>query len=62
MFQTKVVGKIKTHILFSRTFFIKSCRLGDNVEKHGRAGPATDDNAVRLRKHLICMPDNYVKI
>ena len=32
MFQTKVVEKIKTHILFSVTFFRKSCRLWDNVE------------------------------
>jgi len=33
MFQTKVVEKIKTHILCSVTFFRKSCRLWDNVEK-----------------------------
>jgi len=33
MFQTKVVEKIKTHILFSVTIFRKSCRLWDNVEK-----------------------------
>jgi len=31
MFQTKVVEKIKTHILCSVTFFQKSCRLWDNV-------------------------------
>jgi hypothetical protein len=31
MFQTKFVEKIKTHILWSVTFFIKSCRLWDNV-------------------------------
>jgi len=31
MFQTKVVEKIITHILFSVTFFPrKSCRLWDN--------------------------------
>jgi hypothetical protein len=57
MFQTKVVGKIKTHLLFSRTFFIKSRRLGDNVEKYGTAGPPTDDNAIRLRKDVIFIPD-----
>ena len=33
-FQTKVVEKIKTHILCSVTFFRKSCRLWDNVEKN----------------------------
>jgi len=33
MFQTKVVQKIKTHILFSVTFSLKSCRLWENVGK-----------------------------
>jgi len=33
MVQTKIVEKIKTHILFSVTFFRKSCRLCDNVGK-----------------------------
>jgi hypothetical protein len=31
------------------------------VEKYGTAGQATDDNAIRHRKDVICMPDNYVK-
>jgi len=44
MFQTKVVEKIKTHILCSTTFFRKSCPLWHNVEKYCRAGQATDDN------------------
>ena len=44
MFQTKVVGKIKTHILYLITFFRKSCRSWNNVEKYGRARQATDDN------------------
>jgi hypothetical protein len=35
MFQTKVVAKIKTHILCSLTFFRKSCRVWNNVEKYG---------------------------
>jgi hypothetical protein len=42
MFQTKVVERIKTHILCSITFFRKSCRLWDNVEKCCRTGQATD--------------------
>jgi len=42
MFQTKVVQKIKTHILCSITFFRKSFRLWDNVGKCCRAGQATD--------------------
>jgi len=33
MFQTKFVGKIKTHIFYSITFLQKSCRLWDNVKK-----------------------------
>ena len=44
MFQTKVVVKMKTHILCSITFFRKSFRLGDNVEKFYTAGQATGDN------------------
>ena len=47
--QTNVVEKIKTHILCSITFFQKSCRLCDNVEKYCRAGQATDDNIRRMR-------------
>jgi hypothetical protein len=47
---TKVVHKSKTHILRSITFFRKSCRLCDNVEKYGRAGQVTDDdNLWRMR-------------
>jgi len=33
MSQTKVVQKIKTHILCSVTFSLKSCRLWDDVGK-----------------------------
>jgi hypothetical protein len=47
MFQTKVVHKIKTHILCSITFSRKSCRLGDNVEKFRTARQTTDDNIIR---------------
>jgi hypothetical protein len=39
MFQTKIVEKIRTHVLCSVTFFVKLCRLWDNVEKYGRAIP-----------------------
>jgi hypothetical protein len=45
MFQTKVVEKIKTHILCS--FSRKSRRLWDNVKQYGTAGQATDDNTHR---------------
>jgi len=54
MFQTKVVEKIKTHISCSVTFFLKSYRLWDNVEKYRRVGQTADDITV----HAHCMPDN----
>jgi len=41
MFQTKFVGKIKTHILYS-IFFSKFMSLCENVEKYCRAEQATD--------------------
>jgi len=34
MFQTNHVEKTDTHLLYSTTFFRKSCRLLDNVEKY----------------------------
>jgi hypothetical protein len=51
MFQTKVVEKIKTHILYSVNFFRKSYRLWDNVEKWGRAGQAIDDTIITCALH-----------
>ena len=40
------VEKIKTHILYSVTFFRKSCCLWDSAEKRGRAREAASDNTV----------------
>jgi hypothetical protein len=40
IFWTKVAEKIKTHILCSVTFFLKSCLLWDNFEKCGGATEA----------------------
>ena len=53
MFQKKVVEKIKTHILYSITFFRISCCLWDNVQQYCRDRQATDDNMV----HAHCMLD-----
>jgi hypothetical protein len=54
MFQTKVVETVKTHILYSTTFFRKLCRLCDNLEKYdGRTRQATDDNIIR-RMRFAC--------
>jgi hypothetical protein len=49
----KFVGKIKTHILCSKTFFCKSCHLWDNVQHYGRVGQTTDDNIIR-RMRCAC--------
>ena len=43
MFLTKLVEKIRTHILYSVTFIRKSHRLWDNVEKLGGDRGATND-------------------
>jgi hypothetical protein len=46
MFQIKVVDKIKTHTVWTVTFFFrKSCHLWDNVEKCGEAREAADNMA-----------------
>ena len=50
---TKVVEKIKTHILCSVTFCAKLCRLWDNVEKYCRCGQATDDNMAHAHFMLV---------
>ena len=55
MFQTKVVEKMKTHILCSITFFSrKSIRLCDKVEECCRVGQTTNNNVA----HAQCMLDN----
>ena len=68
MFQTKVVEKIKTHILCPVTFSRKSYRLWDNVEIFCRVGQATDDDTARAHcmygneaykhthTHTVCNP------
>ena len=49
MFQTKVVEKIKTHILCSVSFFFfqKSCHWWDKVKKYGKIRQATYDNIIK---------------
>jgi hypothetical protein len=51
MFQTKVVQKIKTHILYSVTYFRKSCRY--EIMWHSQTGHRWQYNAgyIRLKKH-----------
>jgi len=57
MCNTKVVEKIRAHMLCSITFspLQKSHRLRGNVEKYYRAGQATDDNKMA---HADFVPDN----
>jgi len=43
MFQTKVVDKIRNHVLFSLTISSNLLCLRGNVEKYCRAGQATDN-------------------
>jgi len=43
MLQTKVAEKIKTSILGAIMFFQKSCHLGYNVKKYGKARQVADD-------------------
>jgi len=48
MFRTKIVEKIKTHFMFSNTFFY--CAVcGDNVETYFRAGQVIEDNVAHAR-------------
>ena len=54
MFRTEVVEKVKTHILYSVTFFLKSYFLWDNLKNIYREGQPTDDNMA----HAYCMLDN----
>jgi hypothetical protein len=53
MFYKNVAKKIKTHIFCSITFFRKSCRLWDNVEKFSTATKAIDDNITQCMR-LTC--------
>jgi len=53
MFQTKVIQEIKIHILCSVTFFRKSLRLCDNVERPYTVEQATDENMAQAH----CMLD-----
>ena len=62
VFQKNILEKVKTHILYSRSFlffffffFSKSCRLWDNVEKYYRTRQVADYNDTA---HALCMPDN----
>jgi hypothetical protein len=54
MFETKVVEKIKIHVLCSVTFFPENYAVYEICGKICRARRATDDNTA----HALCAPDN----
>jgi hypothetical protein len=57
MYQTKLVDKIKTHILCPVTFFFpKIASFLNNEEKYSRAGQATDNNMAHDAQFTL---DNY---
>jgi len=58
MFQTKVVEKIRIHILRSMNVFRESCRLCYNVEKYDRSKYTTDENMERTR--LPCRIKKFI--
>jgi len=53
MFETKVVQKMKTHILCSITSYQKSCCLWCNMEKYYTARQVIDDNII-WHIHIAC--------
>jgi hypothetical protein len=53
--QKEAVEKLKTHILCWVTFFRKSFRLWDNVEKYGWDGQAVDGNIIRRMRFACCI-------
>jgi hypothetical protein len=57
-FQTKVVEKIKTHILPSVPFPWKSCSLWNHVEKCGTTRQVTDNRQYNMA-HAHFMLDNW---
>ena len=56
IFQTKILQKIKTHILCSIHIFWESCHLWDNVEKYHTARQVTDDATVQHTHTAFFMP------
>ena len=52
---------MKTRILYSATFFLKSCRLWDNVEKCGGVREAADENIIR-RMRFACWINKVTRL
>ena len=62
MFWKKVVEKIKTHISCSITFFRKSHRLWDNVEKCSGDRGATNDVTIWRIRVACCISTGYMHV
>jgi len=52
IFLKKCLENKNRHFMFNNFFFWKSCSLSDNVEKHCRAGQATDGNMAHVHCKL----------
>ena len=50
MFQTKIIKKIKTHLILNNFLSENRTVYGTICRKYGRARKATDDDTVRRRK------------
>jgi hypothetical protein len=66
VFRTKFVEKVKTHFVFNKFFFRKSCFLWDNVEKYCRGWTCHRCGAcelhagyLRLQTHTLRTRDTY---
>jgi hypothetical protein len=57
MFQTKVVGKMKTYLMFSNRLFENRAGYAA-VWKHVAEPDRPRDNVIRRSESAICMPDN----
>jgi len=53
----RLLETIKTHILFSITFSLKSCRLWDNVGKYGTAIQTTEGNRICSMRFACWIPN-----
>ena len=53
MFKTKVVEKIKMHVIYPLRFFRKFYRLEDNVENYGTTEETTCENVMWLMR-FVC--------
>jgi hypothetical protein len=59
MFQTKIVGEVKTHILCSVSIFWKSFRLRDNMENYVRESEREREKGHSWQHGTCVLHDGY---